>query len=861
MSFSVDRIIARAERLAKAGDIEQAASLYGAVLEKFPQNTRAKDGLAVLAKEARSSRAAAGALDKHLGALIALFNEGRHQAVIEQAESLTHAYPQAARLYNILGAANAALGRNEAALSSYAKAVECEPGLAIAHNNLGNVLSALGRAGEALARYDEALRIIPQFAEAHNNAGSALQSLGRYEEAASRFDKAIRLRPDYAEAHHNLGGVLKALGRVDEALESYAQALRINPRFAEAHYSCGVLLAERERFDEAAARYAAALQLKPRHAEAHNGLGMVLQALGRDEEALASYDRALQCRSEFAEAHNNRANALRDLGRYDEAIAAFAKAVSLAPDSDDIWRNYAKTLRGVSFDAYAPDMAAAFTEILKRKTLVDPVQLARPALKLLSLDPQLRAFMASCREGATATQNPETRYEEIAAGLSGAPLLLQLMEAAPLPDLEVEAFLRTLRKALLVHRRSIGAREALAPFQRALALQCFINEFVYGETDEETAALKALEAEIGAWRAPLSDEDVYNIACLASYRPLDAYEWAAGLPDDNRIKPIIDRYVRDAAAVEAVRPTITTLENITDDVSLAVREQYEENPYPRWVSTGLEKRPKSVAAVAAHLKLRLEGIGALSTDALDILVAGCGTGRQAASTARRFRNARVLAVDLSLSSLAYAKWKTAELEIDNVDYLQADILDLARLDRAFDIVECVGVLHHMRDPVAGWRVVADCVKPGGLMKVGLYSETARAHLSELRARLAPAASPRDLRARRDEIIAMDDEAARKVVQSHDFYSASAFRDMMFHACEHRFRLPELKAHIDALGLRFAGFEFESEAIVKAFAEHHPDEHHTDSGAIYDLDRWHEFELANPALFGGMYNFWLQKPAA
>ena len=145
MSFSVDRIIARAERLAKAGDIEQAASLYGAVLEKFPQNTRAKDGLAVLAKEARSSRAAAGALDKHLGALIALFNEGRHQAVIEQAESLTHAYPQAARLYNILGAANAALGRNEAALSSYAKAVECEPGLAIAHNNLGNVLSAPGR--------------------------------------------------------------------------------------------------------------------------------------------------------------------------------------------------------------------------------------------------------------------------------------------------------------------------------------------------------------------------------------------------------------------------------------------------------------------------------------------------------------------------------------------------------------------------------------------------------------------------------------------------------------------------------------------------------------------------------------------
>ena len=783
MSFSVDRIIARAARLAKAGDIDQAEALYGAVLEKFPQNTRAKDGLAALAKGARPSPAAPGRLDQHLGALIALFNEGRHQAVIEEAERLARDYPQAARLYNILGAANAALGRNEAALSSYAKAVELEPGLAIAHNNLGNVLSAMGRVEEALARYEEALRIIPQFAEAHNNAGSALQSLERYEAAASRFEAAIRLRPDYAEARHNLG--------------------------------------------------------------------MVLQVLGRDEEALASYESAVQHRPDFAGAHNNRANALRALGRYGEALAAFATAVSLAPDRGDIWQNYAKTLRSVSFDAYAPDMADAYVQVLKRKTLVDPVQLVRPALRLLSLDPQFRAFTGSCREAASAAQ-----YAEIAAGLSGAPLLLQLMEAAPLPDLEVETLLRTLRKALLLHRQSVPVNDALAPFQRALAMQCFVNEFVYGETEEETAAVEALEAELGAWRAPLSDEDVYNITCLASYRPLGACDQAAALPDDIRIKPIIDRHVRDAAAAEAIRPTITTLESITDDVSLAVRAQYEENPYPRWVSVGLEQRPKSLAAVAKHLKLRLENGAPLPSDRLDILVAGCGTGRQAASTARRFRNARVLAVDLSLNSLAYAKWKTAALEIDNVDYLQADILDLRALGREFDVVECVGVLHHMRDPVAGWRVVADCLKPGGLMKVGLYSETARAHLSGLRARLAPAASQSELCARRDEIIAMDDEAARKVARSHDFYSASTFRDMMFHACEHRFRLPELKAHIDALGLRFAGFEFETDAITAAFAERHPG-----SGAVYDLDRWHEFELANPALFGGMYNFWLQKPAA
>ena len=42
----------------------------------------------------------------------------------------------------------------------------------------------------------------------------------------------------------------------------------------------------------------------------------------------------------------------------------------------------------------------------------------------------------------------------------------------------------------------------------------------------------------------------------------------------------------------------------------------------------------------------------------EILVAGCGTGQHALITASRFSNARVLAVDLSLSSLSYAMRKT-----------------------------------------------------------------------------------------------------------------------------------------------------------------------------------------------------------
>ena len=75
---------------------------------------------------------------------------------------------------------------------------------------------------------------------------------------------------------------------------------------------------------------------------------------------------------------------------------------------------------------------------------------------------------------------------------------------------------------------------------------------------------------------------------------------------------------------------------------------------------------------------------------------------QAVEAAFQFHHREILAIDLSLASLSYAKRKTEELGIESVKYMQADILDLHKLDRQFDLIECAGVLHHMENPVAGW---------------------------------------------------------------------------------------------------------------------------------------------------------------
>ena len=157
----------------------------------------------------------------------------------------------------------------------------------------------------------------------------------------------------------------------------------------------------------------------------------------------------------------------------------------------------------------------------------------------------------------------------------------------------------------------------------------------------------------------------------------------------------------------------------------------------------------------------------------------------------------VLALDLSLSSLTYALRKTRELGVRNIEYIQGDILELKNFGmcKDFDVIESVGVLHHMDDPLSGWKALVDILRIGGLMKIGLYSNVARQHIIEARGQIARkkyTGSSDDIRRYRGEILNADrqsDSEIIKVLDSSDFYSLSACRDLLFHVQEHQFTLP------------------------------------------------------------------------
>jgi tetratricopeptide (TPR) repeat protein/SAM-dependent methyltransferase len=778
-------------------------------------------------------------------------------------------------------------GRLEAAKTHYEQVLEASPGHADALHFLGLIAHQRGDHDAALARLDAAIASRGDAAPFHNNRGSILLALGRAEEAAASYRQALTLRPDYVEALSNLGGVLVRLGQGEEAATACRRALALDPSHAEAHNNLGS--AERERGDaaSAASSFRAALALDPNHAEAHLNLGTVLQEEGDLAAAEASYRRALAARPDHAEAHYNLGIALRAMGRGAAALDAFADAIAGRPGNADAHHERAITLAEQGRFGEAADACRQAIGLVPGETAYAHT-LARVLARLSSLDaeahddlarylaadnadPQpLRRFLArALREAATAegalSSAPggaisEQAFERSLALLDD-PLWSAFLAKDRLVDTDLERWLAAVRRHFL-DAAATGSTAPAAGFEVlcALADHFYLNEFVAPESAAATTLIETLIGNSARHSATGAAVDPVAVAVLAMYRPLASIPFCRSLDKASlpaRLAEIVVRQVDDPAAEAAGRDRIETLTAVDDQVSRAVRDQYEENPYPRWRATHLPT-PRPLPAVMSELYPRLAGRGIAWPPAPRILVAGCGTGKHLVQTARVFAGAQVTAIDLSRASLAYAMRQADRLGIDNIRFAQADITRLGADAGPFDIIECSGVLHHLENPIAGWRVLVDRLAAGGAMAIGLYSTKARRHVAAARAfrdRHRYPATVEGVRQCRQDIIALDDDdPAKPVVASSDFYTLSSCRDLIFHVQEHTFDLPAIGEAISTLGLEFLGFVHSDPSVPAAYRARFPD----DPDAT-DLDCWNRFETDNPDTFAAMYQFWVRKP--
>ena len=173
------------------------------------------------------------------------------------------------------------------------------------------------------------------------------------------------------------------------------------------------------------------------------------------------------------------------------------------------------------------------------------------------------------------------------AAIAGNPLLQQLMQSIPVQDIAFERLLTSLR-SLLLTRTTPGQTipDTVLDFACALAKQCFINEYVFATTPEENAQLDQLNRAVETAGKSGAAIEPIQLAILAMYQPLHTLGPAQALLD-HRWAPAIDglltQQVGDPARERELRDSIPRLTPIEDEVSQRVQQQYEENPYPRWV--------------------------------------------------------------------------------------------------------------------------------------------------------------------------------------------------------------------------------------------------------------------------------------
>ena len=109
---------------------------------------------------------------------------------------------------------------------------------------------------------------------------------------------------------------------------------------------------------------------------------------------------------------------------------------------------------------------------------------------------------------------------------------------------------------------------------------------------------------------------------------------------------------------------------------------------------------------------------------LDILIAGCGTN-QAAVFAYTNRASKVVAIDVSQPSLDHEKYLKDKYALKNLELRLLPIEEAPTLGQSFDLVISTGVLHHMDDPKAGMKALAEVMRPDAVAAIMLYARYGR----------------------------------------------------------------------------------------------------------------------------------------
>lgn len=155
------------------------------------------------------------------------------------------------------------------------------------------------------------------------------------------------------------------------------------------------------------------------------------------------------------------------------------------------------------------------------------------------------------------------------------------------------------------------------------------------------------------------------------------------------------------------------------DVTGSVREFYE-----RWRFPGRRPLDRDGLILARHFAAAVEHLREQRRDEpIRVLDAGCGTGNTSVALARRYPEIRIVGVDQSLGSLEEARANAQAAGVSNLTFESGDLM--RERTGCYDIILCLGVLHHTARIDCGLRNLAFCLRPEGRLFLWLYGRHGR----------------------------------------------------------------------------------------------------------------------------------------
>ena len=611
----------------------------------------------------------------------------------------------------------------------------------------------------------------------------------------------------------------------------------------------GVVYTELKNYRLAKNLFIKVINLSPKYTDGYYNLANIYSKLNEEEKAIESYNKVLELDNNYFKAHNNLGNIYKKKGLYKQAIDYYLSALEINSNYKVSYYNLAGALQFYKINVENKNINKYLLYLLKEKIIVRPNSIAPNILNSLFLNTDLKKNLSLVKNKIT---NKDFNY--ILENLQRNSLLMQFMKVCPISNYYIEKNFVKIRKEILNQTYKTAIDKTHINFLISLSMQCFLNEYIYDKSKDEIEKIKKIDERIKRNLRENKKISDLEILCLSCYEPLTNFNWSNKINFSDKLKKIFELHLNQNEIENQISKSIKSISKVKDQVSIKVKKQYEENPYPRWENLGLSFEPRNIKDVIKDSNLNLDLKKVTNSESPKILIAGCGTGQHAITTASKYKKSKILALDLSFKSLSYAKRKANELKINNIDFIQGDILDLESIDRKFDIIESIGVLHHMDNPFKGWKILTSCLNNDSLMLIGLYSEKAREHIAKIKNKinkLELQSTYKNIIKFRKDLIENNYDLWNDVKSSPDFYTVSGVRDLLFHAQEHRFSISKIKENLSRLGLTFLGFE--DKLVKEKYKKIYPNKID-----LYDLNKWEKFEKSNPRIFAGMYQFWCKR---